>query len=119
MFHLHTALAIQLLTLIAAAALLAWSGSTHVHAKKLVRAVSYSVIVVSILSVLCTTYYGAKYSRAGHFETPASMHGMMMKKKGSKDGSMMEGMMGEGMGKGDINNTPGSDEQEHSHDHKD
>jgi hypothetical protein len=32
---------------------------------------------------------------------------------------MMEGMMGEGMGKGDINNTPGSDEQEHSHDHKD
>jgi hypothetical protein len=110
MFHLHTALAIQLLTLIAAAALLAWSGNTHVHAKKLVRAVAYSVIVVSILSVLCTAYYGAKYSKAGHFQTPAGMHGMMMMKKGSRDGNMMEGEMQKGA---ELN------ANEHSHDHQD
>jgi hypothetical protein len=110
MFHLHTALAVQLLTLIAAAALLAWTGNTHTHAKNLVRGISYSVIVVSMLSVLCTGYYGAKYSRAGYFETPTGMRHAMMPK----------GMMGGGMMKKDAMNDEGvspDSKTPHSHDH--
>lgn len=113
MFHLHSAFAIQLLTVVAAAALLAWTGHAHVHAKKLVKAIAYSVMVVSILSLLCTAYYGAKYSRAGHFETPTGMRHPMMPK------GMMEGMMGGGMMKKDAMNDDGAgaESETYSHDH--
>lgn len=89
MFNLHSAFAIQLLTLVAAAALLAWTGHAQVHAKKLVRVIAYAAGVLSILSILCTAYYGVKYSRAGYFQPHMGMHGMM--RKGARG---MEGMMG-------------------------
>ncbi len=128
MFSLHTALAIQLLALIAAAGLLAWSGHTHIFAKGLVRGVAYSVMVISVLGILCTGYYGVKYSRAGYFDSPMGMHGMMhegmMKKKGMKGGNMMEDMMGGDMRKGAMDNasepgaaTPPESETPHSHEH--
>jgi hypothetical protein len=85
MFSLHTAFAIQLLALIAATALLAWTGHAHVFAKNLVRTVAYAGIVLSALGILCTGYYGVKYSRAGYFQSPMGMgmmHESMMKKKG-------------------------------------
>jgi hypothetical protein len=139
MFHLHSAFAMQLLTVVAAAALLAWTGHAHVHAKKLVKAIAYAVIVVSVLSLLCTGYYGAKYSRAGHFETPTGMRHPMMP-KGMMDGSMMDGsmmdgsmmdgsmmdgsmmggsMMGGGMMKKDAmkDDGAGAESDTHSHDH--
>jgi hypothetical protein len=96
MFALHNAFALQLLTLVAAAALLAWSGYAQVHARKLIRAIAYAAIVLSALSLLCAAYYGMKYSREGYFNAPVGMHHMMqdgmMMKKGMMDGSMMPGM---------------------------
>ena len=69
--------------------------------------------ILSILSLVCAAYYGMKYNRAGYFETPTGMRHMMMPK------SMMEGMMGGGMGKDTMNNGVEPDEEEHSHDHND
>lgn len=119
MFNLHSAVAFQLLTLVAAAALLAWTGHAHVHAKKLVRTVAYAVGILCVLSLLCTAYYGVKYSRAGYFQSPMGMHGMMMK-KGKNGGNMMEGMMDGGMmGKGGMKDGAerSEDAAPHSHDH--
>jgi hypothetical protein len=107
MFQLHSAFAIQLLTVVAAAALLAWTGYAHVHAKKLVQAIAYSVIVLTVLSLLCTAYYGVKYSGAGYFETPMGMRHPMMPK------SMMDAMMKKGMMKDDA----APESETHSHDH--
>jgi hypothetical protein len=112
MFQLHSTFAIQLLALVAAAALLGWAGYAHVHAKKLVKAIAYSVIVLSVLSLICTAYYGVKYNRAGYFETPTGMRHAMMPK------SMMESMMGGMMKKDKMNDDDAASESEnHSHDH--
>ncbi|HEX5055872.1 MAG TPA: hypothetical protein VFX02_05180 [Gammaproteobacteria bacterium] len=118
MFSLHNAFALQLLTLVAAAALLAWSGYSQVHARKLVRGIAYVAIVVSTLSLLCAAYYGLKYSRAGYFNAPAGRHHMMengmMMQKGMMDGNMMEGMQKD---PADGRLPAPETEDEHSHDH--
>jgi TM2 domain-containing membrane protein YozV len=93
MFNLDTAFATELLVLAAGAALLGWSGYAQVHAKKLVKAIAYAVIVLSVLSMLCTAYYGLKYTRMGYFKTPAGMmhHQGKMHEEMMKDGMKMQG----------------------------
>lgn len=118
MFHLDTAFAIELLVLTAGAALLGWTGYAHVHAKKLVTAIAYSVIALSVLTMLCTAYYGLKYTRMGYFESPMAMQGGMMRHRMMREGKMMKGMTDGGnvnegrKPSGDSSRTP------HSHDHQ-
>jgi hypothetical protein len=122
MFHLHTAFAVQLLALIAAGALLAWTGYVNIHAKNLVRVVAYSAIVLSVLGILCAGYYGLKYSQAGYFESPAAMmrdkHAGMMKCDKMKDGTGADKNMMEEADKMEAaSGDNGSSEATHSHDH--
>jgi hypothetical protein len=118
MFHLDTAFAIELLVLTAGAALLGWTGYAHIHAKKLVRAIAYGVLVLTALTMLCTAYYGVKYTRMGYFSSPMGTQGGMtghgMIQKGDR---MMKDMMDGGGGMMHGNQQQDSSGPDHSHAH--
>jgi hypothetical protein len=73
MFNAHTAFACELLALVAGTLLLLYADKTEVNCKKFAKIVGYFTVVVSILNMLCTTYYTFKYSREGLFESSSTM----------------------------------------------
>lgn len=53
----------------------------------LVRFIGYAVMILAVLSMLCTTFYGTKYWFEGYFKKPLVMKDkkhMMSHKKGMK-----------------------------------
>ncbi len=84
-FHLDMAFSFEVLTLVAAAALLFWVKSKPVQGTGLVKALAYFGIVVSFLGMLCTVYYGLRYREQGYFNAPPVGMGQHL----MRDGSMM------------------------------
>lgn len=103
MFALNAALALGLLTLVAGTALLMNTGKEGQCCRSFGKVVAYLTILLSILTLLGTSFYGIRYWVNGYFEYP---HGMGMKMRGPKKCPMMEdgmkgrGRMGDGMGPG-------------------
>lgn len=128
-----TAFAVELIALVAGAALLVLASKEGASYKGLGKIVGYFTIVASILALLCTGYYWIKYWEQGQFDSPQTMSGMsmmggmgMMKKKSMmecpmmekmmKECPMMKKMMGDGQGKaGSQRPSSPSDHESHQH----
>ncbi len=93
MFESHIAFGVNLLALVAAAALLRFYEKTEACCKSLLKVVAYVVLVLATLNLLCTSYYTIRYWEDGYFKTPNGEQCPMMKNK--KAGMM--NMMGDDM----------------------
>lgn len=101
MFESHIAFGINLLALVAAAALLGFSAKTESCCKSLMKTIAYLALLLAGLNLLCSTYYTVKYWKEGYFKTPCGQHApMMMNGQGGMMNSdmmkMMNGMSGQG-----------------------
>lgn len=95
MFLADTAFAVELLALVAGTFLLVRISGQEVCCKTFGKVVAYFTIVASILAMLCTFYYTARYWEDGHFKTPHTM--MRMQGMDMMDCPMMQDMMKKGM----------------------
>lgn len=75
-FQMDMAFALELIALVAGTWLLIWSAGQSVH-QQCAKMIAYAVMVLSVLSMLCTSYYSYKYWKAGEFK-PRGKHKMMM-----------------------------------------
>src|SRR5689334_1291341 len=70
MFMMHISLLLAYSLLLGSAVLLIWSlrnkGDGHIFGVT----IGAFVFVLTLLSILCISYYGLKYWSQGHFETP-------------------------------------------------
>ena len=126
MFESHIAFGVNLLALVAAAALLGLAAKTEACCKSLMKSVAYIVLVSGTLNLLCTSYYTVKYWEDGYFKTPYSaqcpmMNGQGMIQNGMMNGDMMKmmnmmgGMKNQGMTP-DGNQIPNGDSTNQDHD---
>ncbi len=78
MLVFHITFFLGLISLAAGTALLGFSKHANSATHRFVKAISLIIIVLSILSTLCTMYYGFKSWQSGSgFQCPMAMHGMM------------------------------------------
>lgn len=96
MFESHIAFGVNLIAVVAAAGLLGFAAQTDTCGKALMKSIAYSVLVLGVLNILCTSYYTIRYWEDGYFKTPYNHSCPMM----SGPGGM--GMMQNGMMKGDM-----------------
>jgi uncharacterized Tic20 family protein len=80
MFIMHISLILAYGTLLGGTVLLIWSLRNAGAGSALGKAAGYLIIIFSLLSMLCISFYGIKYWNQGHYETPMEMHQDMMKK---------------------------------------
>lgn len=73
-FKFHTAFALGLIALVAGTYLLMRIDKEDVCCKVFAKIVGYVVVILSILGMICSTYYSAMYWKAGHY-CPSMMHG--------------------------------------------
>lgn len=105
MFLFHTAFSLGMIALTSGTALYAWSVRNQGPATGLAKFIGALVIIFSIISTLCTVYYGVKYWQAGYFQMPMAMNGMIsdsmpmpnMMNQQSMMGNMSSGIMNSGM----------------------
>lgn len=98
MFIIDIAFSLELIALIFGAALLIYAVKHTELGMALPKFIAYLVMILAILSMLCTGYYTVKYLIGGYFEQPIPMGRMMMKsgsvQKCNMMGNMKNGMMG-------------------------
>lgn len=75
MFQLDTAFAVESIALVLGAFLLAWMSKGEVK-HGFSKLVGIFVIVVSLLGMLCTFYYGLRYRSLGLFDDPDKVMGV-------------------------------------------
>lgn len=107
MFMMHISSLLACSVLLASTVLLIWSLKNKGAGTFLGKVVGSGVFVLSLLSILCTSYYGIKHWSQGDFERPMGMRmhmgmpmGMGMGMHRGMMGNMMPHMMGN-MGKTD------------------
>lgn len=69
-FHYHIGLSLALLAFGVGAAILIWS---KIHANLgtgLAKLIAYLIIILSVINILCASYYGLKYWSAGYMDKP-------------------------------------------------
>lgn len=97
MFFLHTAYALELLTLLAAVGLWIWALRNEGRGVMLGKIFGITVFIFSLLSIACTAYYATTYWKQGYFSTMhhgmkgKACHRMMMQKKGMMKHDRMNG----------------------------
>jgi len=74
-FLADMAFATEIIALVAGTALLAYSCKEGIGCKGFVKAIAYITIVLSILTLLCTSYYSLRYWEDGYFKHPQAMMG--------------------------------------------
>lgn len=79
-FQMETAFAMDLIALALGTLLLVWSAGQPT-CQRCAKTIAYFVIVLSISSMLCTSYYSYTYWKAGEFR-PRGQHKMMMQDAG-------------------------------------
>ncbi len=83
-FHADAAFALELIALGLGVFLIVWFRIHTEQAHKMCRFFAYLIIVLAILTLLCTSYYSIKYWVAGYFRYP----GALMMKNQMRDGKM-------------------------------
>lgn len=97
MFMFHVALSLSLIALTAGSALYAFSGRCEGKGTCLASLIAIIVIVLSIISSLCTMYYGVRAWQQGGDQCPMcmnmmhDMHDMKMQDKSMMGGKGMPG----------------------------
>lgn len=84
MFLFHAAYSLGMIALTAGTALYVWSARNSGAGVGLAKLIGILVIIFSIGSTLCTSYYGIKYWSQGYFQSPMEMHGMMNNKNNTQ-----------------------------------
>ncbi|MHB1222403.1 MAG: hypothetical protein ACYC0J_10445 [Gammaproteobacteria bacterium] len=108
MFMFHVALSLCLIALTAGSALYVFSARCEGRGTCFANLVAIVVIVLSIITSLCTMYYGVKAWQQGSEQCPMcmsmmqDMHGMKMQDKPMMDGKGMSGGM---MNPANMNNS--------------
>jgi hypothetical protein len=70
MFLADSAIAFELIALVAGTALLLWVKRMEGCGRLFGMIVGYFVIIISLLGMLCTVYYTVQYRQAGYFRAP-------------------------------------------------
>ena len=85
-FKAHTAFALGLIALVAGTYLLARAGKEDMCCKAFAKIIGTVVVILSILSVLCTAFYSFRYLEEGYFLSPHPKweRGVEMKGKGTR-----------------------------------
>ncbi len=78
MFMYHSALALSLLALAAGCALFILGHRIESCGKRLARFFGVFIIIISLLSTICTIYVATMYWKAGLFKDLIRMHQMRM-----------------------------------------
>ena len=73
MFMFHVAFALDLIALSAGSALYVYSGRSNAAGTCYANTIAMLIIVFSITSTLCTSFYGVKYWLEGYFQNPMCM----------------------------------------------
>lgn len=92
---MEMAFAMELIALALGTLLLVWSAGQPT-CQRCTKTIAYFVIVLSISSMLCTTYYSYKYWQAGEFK-PRGKHRMMMQDSGGMSPHMQKMMQNPSM----------------------
>lgn len=77
MFLSHVSFALELIALVLGTSLFLWAQRNKGAGQGFAKGVGSVVIVLSILSMLCISYYSVKYWLEGYFNTPHPMMTMM------------------------------------------
>lgn len=77
MFLFHAAFSLGMVALTGGTALYVWSARNGGTGSGFAKLIGILVIIFSITSTICTSYYGIMYWREGYFKSPMAMHGMM------------------------------------------
>lgn len=91
MFVMHLAFSLALITLAFGVCLYIWSLQNKGPGNVVAKFFGVAIIVLTILGMLCTWYYGVKYWSEGYFKQPMPM--MHMQGKSMMDGMEMSGDM--------------------------
>lgn len=100
MFHLHAVFSLELIALAFGAVILVWSKMHEIVDDIFPKIIGYCIIIFSILNILCTGYYAAKYWIDGSFDKP---YPTMMQNRGTNQmpmtscPMMSRQMMGQGV----------------------
>jgi len=73
MFMFHTAYALYLLSLAAGLGLFIWSSRNVGKGVGIAKFFSVIIMLLSILGIACTGYFGTKYWQEGYFSVPTDM----------------------------------------------
>ncbi len=84
MFQADSAFALGLVALAAGMGLVVWMRIHKDHTSKFCRGIAYTVVILALLTLICTGYYTIKYWVSGCFSNPC----MMM--QSSKNQMMMQ-----------------------------
>lgn len=84
MFLFHVAYSLGMIAVSAGTALYVWSARNNGAGVGLAKLIGILVVIFSIVSTLCTSYYGVKYWQAGYFQSPMEVHGMMNNKNNTQ-----------------------------------
>lgn len=93
MFLFHAAFSLGMIALTGGTSLYVWSARDGGAGAGFAKLIGTLVIIFSITSILCTSYYGVRYWWEGYFKNSMSMHEMMQNKPMMNDG-MSNKMMG-------------------------
>jgi len=79
-FLMHLSLILAYGVVLASTSLFIWSLRNKGEGSTLGKAVGAVLFILSVLSILCASYYGIKYWRQGSFESPMEISTMMHQK---------------------------------------
>jgi hypothetical protein len=74
MFLFHVAFSLGMIALTCGTALYVWSARDRGTGTDFAKLIGILVIIFSITSILCTSYYGVMYWQDGYFKSPMAMH---------------------------------------------
>lgn len=86
MFAFHAAVFLGFIAFVSGAAIYIWAVRNRGAGANLAKYSGIVVMILTLLSVICTVYSGIRHMRAGYFECP--MHRMMQMGKGMRPGIM-------------------------------
>lgn len=97
MFLFHAAFSLGMIALTVGTALYIWSSRNEGKGTGLAKIIGLLVIILSIISSICASYYAIKYQSAGFFQTPTGAAGHMTGENGMMNDQSMQPMTGKCM----------------------
>ena len=74
MFQADLAFTAELIAIGVGAAFIIWAYRSEGAGLVLAKIVGYVILILAILTLLCTTYYATNYWAGGYFKTPVGMY---------------------------------------------
>lgn len=84
MFLFHIGFSLELIALIAGSALYIWGIRNKGEGTSFARIIGFLVVILAIISIVCSSYFNMKFWREFNANGPMSMHNLQMQKAEEK-----------------------------------